>query len=151
MASDSDRATRVSRAAASAGAPPPPAGGVARAMVQHNVVVAGERQHAVKCCVVPHVITEFGHSFGSNFLIRSHSQTPHVRVAAGLGCDFGLSSTTCPRTWESPVRAQATVANPALKLHQMPHISPQGLDRDPANVRQVTHLTRCLFLHGQLH
>merc|ERR1740123_2693029 len=134
MASDLDRATRVARTAASAGAPPPPAGGVARAMVQHNMVVGAERQHAVKCGVIPHVTTEFGHSFGSNFLIRSHSQTPHVRVAAGLGCDFGLSSTTCSRTWESPVRAQATVANPALKLHQMPHISPQGLDRDPANV-----------------
>merc|ERR1740122_833085 len=60
MASDLDRATRVARTAARAGAPPPSAGGVARAMVQHNVVVAGERQHAVKCRVIPHVTTELG-------------------------------------------------------------------------------------------
>merc|ERR1740129_999017 len=134
MGSDLDRATPIARTTASAGAPPPPAGGVARAMVQHNGVVGGERQHAVKCGVIPPVARELGHSFGSNFLIRSRSQTLRVRVAAGLGCDFGLSSTTCSCTREPPGRAQATVANPALELHQMPNISPQGPDRDPANV-----------------
>merc|ERR1740129_1864709 len=90
MGSDLDRATPIARTTASAGAPPPPAGGVARAMVQHNVVVGGERQHAVKCGVIPPVARELGNSFGSNFLMRSRSQTLRVRVAAGLGCDFGL-------------------------------------------------------------